>query len=113
MARRFLLQAKTALSQELSITRNNREIFSTKPVEACFSIKNHIYFLQITETKEIIMSTIKDKMIHTIRSLPEDSTYDEILQELSFINMVNKGLMDSKEGKVISTEELKQEIKNW
>jgi predicted transcriptional regulator len=59
------------------------------------------------------MSAAKEKMIEIINRQPEDSSYDEILQELSFISMVNKGLEDAKAGHDISHEELKKEIENW
>lgn len=50
-------------------------------------------------------------MIKIIEKQPEDSSFKEILQELSFTAMVNKGLEDSKNGRVISTAQLKNEIK--
>ena len=52
-------------------------------------------------------------MIHIIENQPEDSTYEEILQELSFVNMVNKGLDDSKKNNVVDNEELKTNIEKW
>jgi hypothetical protein len=48
-----------------------------------------------------------------IDSLPDDSSYDEILKELSFVRMVERGLEDSKNGKTISNEEMKQKVKQW
>jgi len=59
------------------------------------------------------MSTVKEQMIKIITEQPEDSSFMEILQELSFTAMINKGLKDSKNGKVTSTEQLKKEIKTW
>ena len=52
-------------------------------------------------------------MIKIIQEQPEDSDFKEILQELSFTNMVENGLEDSKNNKVTSTEKLKKEIKKW
>ena len=34
------------------------------------------------------MNSVKEMMINIINKQPEDSSYDEILQELSFVNMV-------------------------
>lgn len=59
------------------------------------------------------MLSIKEKLTSIIQSLPEDSTYDEILKELAFHRMVEKGLEDSKKGKTISNEEMKRRIKMW
>jgi len=57
------------------------------------------------------MSLIKDKMINIIKKQPEDSNFFEILQELSFINMVENGLKDSKNNKITDENMLKEEIK--
>jgi len=59
------------------------------------------------------MSFAKEKMTEIINNQPEDSTYDEILKELAFARMVDRGLKDSKNGKVISNQEMKQRIKSW
>lgn len=59
------------------------------------------------------MSAVKEQMIKIITEQPEDSSFIEILQELSFSAMVNKGLQDSLDGKVSSTSHLKKEIQNW
>jgi len=48
-----------------------------------------------------------------LRSLPDDSSYDEILKELVFAKMIEQGLDDSKNNRVISNEEMKQTILQW
>ena len=48
-----------------------------------------------------------------IDSLPEDSSYDEILKELAFDRMIKRGLNDSKNGKTISNDEMKHRLKQW
>ena len=59
------------------------------------------------------MNIVKEKMIKIITDQPEDSSFDEILHELSFTAMVNNGLHDSLEDNVISTAELKKDIEKW
>jgi len=59
------------------------------------------------------MSAVKEQMIKIITEQPEDSSFKEILQELSFSAMVNRGLQDSLKGRVKSTSQLKEDIKNW
>ncbi len=63
--------------------------------------------------REDLMNVVKEKMIKIITDQPEDSSFDEILNELSFTAMVNNGLHDSLEDNVISTEELKNDIEKW
>ena len=48
-----------------------------------------------------------------IDSLPEDTSYDEILKELAFDRMIQRGLKDSIENKTISNQEMKNIIKQW
>jgi len=48
-----------------------------------------------------------------IQSLPDDSSYDEILKELAFAKMIEQGLDDSKNNRVISNKEMKQKIAQW
>ena len=48
-----------------------------------------------------------------IDSLPDDSSYEEILKEIAFNRMIERGLKDSKNGKTITNEEMKHRIKQW
>ena len=52
----------------------------------------------------------KEQMTKLIQEQPEDSSYDEILRELAFARMVKKGLDDSKAGRTISNEEMKNRV---
>lgn len=59
------------------------------------------------------MSTAKDQIKQILENQPEDSTYDDILRELAFKSMVNRGMADVASGNVISNEEMKEKIKGW
>jgi hypothetical protein len=59
------------------------------------------------------MSTVKDIMIKIIRDQPEDSDFDEILRELAFVKMVNRGLADSDSGRTVPHEEIEQRMRSW
>ena len=59
------------------------------------------------------MATAKDELTKLIQEQPDDSSYDEILRELAFNLMVQRGLMDSDEGKTISNEEMGRRIRSW
>jgi hypothetical protein len=48
-----------------------------------------------------------------IESLPKDSSFDEIIQEIAFLKMVQKGLSDSKKNKTISNKDFKNIIDKW
>jgi hypothetical protein len=57
--------------------------------------------------------TAPQQAIKIIDSLPEDTSYDEILKELAFDRMILRGLKDSNENKTISNQEMKNKIKQW
>ena len=59
------------------------------------------------------MITVKEKMTEVIKSQPDDASYDEIMRELAFQRMVERGLDDSRQGKVIDNEEMQRRIQSW
>lgn len=59
------------------------------------------------------MSAVKEKMKEVIQSQPDDASYEEIMRELAFERMVTRGLEDSREGRVISNEEMGNRINSW
>ena len=59
------------------------------------------------------METVKDKMKEVVESQPDDATYEEIMRELSFERMVERGFEDSQQGGVIDNEEMEHRIRSW
>ena len=59
------------------------------------------------------MSSAKDEIKQVLESQPDDSSYDELLRELAFRRMVDKGLADAKQGNVVSNEEMHSRILSW
>jgi predicted transcriptional regulator len=57
--------------------------------------------------------TIKEKITKVVMSQPEDATYDEIMRELAFSRMVDRGLEDVRSGRVISNSEMGNRIRSW
>ncbi|HNJ73742.1 MAG TPA: hypothetical protein PL081_01635 [Pseudomonadales bacterium] len=52
-------------------------------------------------------------MAEVIQSQPEDATYEEIMRELLFEGMVERGLEDARHGRVMTQDELEQRIRTW
>ena len=63
--------------------------------------------------ERMMMTIAKQSAKKVIDSLPDDTSYDEIIKELAFHRMIERGLEDSKNGRTISNEEMKQKIKQW
>jgi len=59
------------------------------------------------------VSTAKEELTRLIREQPEDSSHEEILRELAFHIMVERGLADSDAKRIISNEETARRIRSW
>ncbi len=59
------------------------------------------------------MATVKSQLAEIIHQQPEDATYEEILRELAFDHMVERGLADARKGNVITHEEMARRIRTW
>jgi len=59
------------------------------------------------------MGTAKEHIEEVIKRQPDDSSYDEIVRELAFDLMVQRGLKDSDEGRMITNEEMHHRIRTW
>ncbi len=59
------------------------------------------------------MLSIKDSVKKTIDGLPDDISYDELIKELLFKRMIERGIYDSQKNKITSDEDLGKEIEKW
>ncbi len=59
------------------------------------------------------MITAKEQIAEFIQRQRDDSSYDEIVRELAFDLMVQRGLKDSDEGRTITNDEMQRRIKTW
>ncbi len=59
------------------------------------------------------MSTAKEQLTKVIQKQPDDSSPEEIVRELAFHIMVQRGLADSSDGRTISNEEMGRRIRAW
>ncbi len=59
------------------------------------------------------MLSIKDSAQKIINDLPDDISFDELIKELAFKRMIEKGLQDSLKNKITPDEELEKEIEKW
>jgi len=59
------------------------------------------------------MSTVKEELAQLIQQQPEDSSREEIIRELAFHVMMQRGLADADAGRSISNEEMGRRIRTW
>ena len=59
------------------------------------------------------VSTAKEELTRLIQDQPEDSSAEEIVRELAFHVMVERGLADSDARRIVSNEETARRIRSW
>jgi hypothetical protein len=59
------------------------------------------------------MMPVKEQAKSMIDELPDDVSIEEILQELALRMMIDRGIADSDNDRVISDDELEKEIEQW
>ena len=55
----------------------------------------------------------RDKVIETVKELPQEFDLEELIERLIFVEKVEKGLEQIKEGKTVPHEQVKEMIKKW
>ena len=59
------------------------------------------------------IETPKQQFIAVLQQQPDDRSHDDLLRELAFARLINRGLKDVEAGRVVSNEEIKQRIDLW
>ena len=59
------------------------------------------------------MPSAADRTQGSVEPEPEDSSTEELVRELAFHVMVQRGLTDSNAGRTISNEEMSHRIRSW
>ena len=59
------------------------------------------------------MSTAKEDLARLIEEQPDDRSAEEIIRELAFHVMIQRGLADSDSGRAISNDEMGRRIRSW
>jgi len=55
----------------------------------------------------------KEKLLTTIRELPEQISLDELLDRIMLLEKIDLGLSQANAGQVNTTEEAKEKLKKW
>ena len=59
------------------------------------------------------MATEKETILQMIKNLPDNVSMEEIIEAIYVRKKIEKGLKDSKEGRLYSSEEAKEILKKW
>ena len=58
-------------------------------------------------------ATIKHKILKALEELPEDTTFEDVMERLYFLYKIDKGLKQVEAGETIPHEEAIKRIKTW
>jgi hypothetical protein len=56
---------------------------------------------------------VKEKVLDTIQSMPDEFTLDELVELLVLLEKVEIGLQQVEEGKTLSLEDAREKMKKW
>ncbi|MHA1823849.1 MAG: hypothetical protein ACTSXM_08345 [Promethearchaeota archaeon] len=59
------------------------------------------------------MQTIKEKVIESIKKLPDNANYDDIMESIYVQQMITKGIEQLDKGEFISQEDVKERFREW
>ena len=57
--------------------------------------------------------TNKELVIRKVRELPDNASLDDIAEEIAILAAIREGEKAADEGRVISHEEVKRQVKQW
>ena len=55
----------------------------------------------------------RDKVLDTIKELPEEFELEDLIEKLIFVEKIEQGLKELDEGKTVSHEEVKEIASKW
>jgi hypothetical protein len=59
------------------------------------------------------METVKKEVLHTIEKMSDAATMEEIMYRLYVLDKISKGRDAVRQGKVVTVDELKKEMRQW
>ncbi len=59
------------------------------------------------------MTSVKQQALKAIKSMPAESTIDDIFERLHFIAQVEAGIRDADDGRILTHDDVKKRVVNW
>jgi predicted transcriptional regulator len=69
--------------------------------------------MALKSAMESVEPNPKEQLRRLLDEQPDDSSFEEIVREVAFAAMVERGLVDAREGRVTSQEQMRQTIESW
>ncbi|MFA7330665.1 MAG: hypothetical protein WC326_06265 [Candidatus Delongbacteria bacterium] len=59
------------------------------------------------------MASVKERLTALIQAQPDDASFEQILRELAFARLVERGLEDARAGRFVSHAVLAERVRRW
>ncbi|QLE56779.1 hypothetical protein [Nostoc sp. TCL26-01] len=60
-----------------------------------------------------VNTNVKYQVLKAVEEMPQNVTFEEVMEELYFLYKVNQGLQQVNTGNIVSHQEAKKQIKTW
>jgi predicted transcriptional regulator len=57
--------------------------------------------------------TTKDRVLHAVQELPEDSSIEDVMERLLFMAKVERGIQQADAGKIITHSQVREKMAKW
>jgi predicted transcriptional regulator len=57
--------------------------------------------------------TTKDRVLHAVQDLPEDSSIEDVMERLLFMAKVERGIQQADAGKTITHDQVREKMAKW
>jgi len=57
--------------------------------------------------------TTKDRVLHAVQDLPEDSSIEDVMERLLFMAKVERGIQQADAGKTITHGQVREQMAKW
>jgi len=57
--------------------------------------------------------TLKEKMLSTVQSLPDDASVEDAVERLILLSKIEKGIKEADAGQLILHDEMKERMAKW
>jgi len=61
----------------------------------------------------MVETTVKHRVLKAIEELPQDATFEDVMERLYFLYKIDKGLKQAEAGETLSHEAAQESIKTW
>lgn len=57
--------------------------------------------------------TTKDRVLHAVQDLPDDSSIEDVMERLLFLTKIERGIQQSDAGKTIPHAQVREKMAKW